>query len=105
MTAVAVTNIVRTLERARSQRRISQTDLAEALGVTQGHYSKVARGLAPLSGKMAKRVDAWLAVHGGPAEGDDAAALRMRALAISIRAQCMELMHLSERVVGKAETQ
>jgi hypothetical protein len=52
---------------------------------------------------MAERVDAWLAEHGGPMEGDDAAALRMRELATSIRAQCMELMHLSERVIGKSE--
>ena len=103
MTAAAITDAVDALERARRQRRISQTALAHMLNVTQGHYSKVVRGLVPLSGKMAERVAAWLAENGGPLEGDDAAALRMRELASSIRAQCMELMHLSERVIGKAE--
>lgn len=103
MTAATATDVIGALERARRQRRLSQTDLANKLEVTQGHYSKVARGLVPLSGKMAKRVDAWLAVHGGPAEGDDTAALRMQELAISIRTQCMELMHLAERVIGKAK--
>jgi|GEM_PF-2878686 transcriptional regulator with XRE-family HTH domain len=102
MTVAATTDVVRALERARRQRGISQTTLADMLDVTQGHYSKVVRGLVPLSGKMAERVEAWLAEHGGPIEGDDAAALRLRQLATSIRAQCMELMHLSERVIGKA---
>jgi transcriptional regulator with XRE-family HTH domain len=100
---MAVTDIVGALERVRRQRRISQTALANSLEVTQGHYSKVVRGVVPLSGKMAKRVDAWLAQHGGPVEGENTAALRMRELAVSIRAQCMELMHLSERVLGKAK--
>lgn len=99
MTKLPAQDLVSSIERARRQRGLTQAELAEELGVTQGHFSKVARKVSPLSDKLEKRALAWLEVHGGPPEADDAAALRMKELASSIRAQCMELMHLAERVL------
>lgn len=104
MTAAHYTDPMSALERVRRQRGLRQAELAKALGVTQGHYSKLARGIVPLSSKVHGRTVAWLKEYGGPIEGDDAATVRMKKLASSIRAQCMELMHLSDRVLGSRDT-
>jgi transcriptional regulator with XRE-family HTH domain len=77
--------------------RQSQQQVARALGVTQGHYSKVITSKTPLSDKLKVRMEAWLAERGTIVAGD-AASRRMHELAASIRRECMELMHL----VGRA---
>lgn len=92
-------DLILSIEEARRSRRMSQGEVARALKITQGHYSKVVASRAPLSGKLAKRMEAWLAANGQAPLGDDATR-RIYQLASSIRRECMELMHL----VGLAET-
>jgi hypothetical protein len=93
-------DILISVEADRRARRLRQSEVALALQVSQGHYSKVMAGLVPLSRKLEKRMLAWMR-----AEGDAVATIgdgkRMRELAISIRDQCMELMHLAERTVDE----
>lgn len=80
-------------DEARRSRRMSQSEIARALEITQGHYSKVVASRAPLSDKLAKRMEAWLTVSGQVPLGDNATQ-RIYQLAASIRRECMELMHL-----------
>jgi transcriptional regulator with XRE-family HTH domain len=79
---------------------LSQKELADALGVTQGHYSKVVRGAATLSPKLEQRMLHWLTENGQSVADDDATALRMRELAASIRNLCTELMRLADRAMS-----
>jgi transcriptional regulator with XRE-family HTH domain len=81
--------------------RQSQDQVARALGVSQGHYSKVITARVPLTDKLKARMEAWLAAHGTPVTGDDASR-RMHELAASIRRECMELMHLVGRATNIA---
>jgi hypothetical protein len=92
------------LENARLAKRLTQAEMAVALEMTQGHYSKVIRRLVPLSSKLEARADAWLAEHGRPANSDDASVHRARQLLVSIRAQCMELMHLADQLTVERRT-
>ena len=59
MTASAT--LLRDVERKRSVERLTQTALAEQLGVSQPHYSKVVGGIVPLSADLAERMARWLA--------------------------------------------
>ena len=43
---------------------LSQQTAADALGIRQGYYSKLERGIAQPSTKLKKRLDAWLADAG-----------------------------------------
>lgn len=82
------------IDTARKERRIRQSELADALKVTQGHYSKVVAGLVPLSSKLEERMRAWLAqVEAVEIKSDRAH--RVRQIAETIRAQCAELISLT----------
>lgn len=91
-------DLILSVEEARQARRMSQAQVADALEITQGHYSKVVAARAALSEKLAERMEAWLVEGGRTTLGDDATR-RIHSLASSIRRECMELMHL----VGLAE--
>ena len=83
------------VEAARMASRLSQSQLARRLGVTQGHYSKVVTAKVPLSEGLRLRMEDWLgAQEDGAARSD--ARHRMHELAVSIRRECMELMQLVE---------
>ena len=81
------------IEFERRKRQLRQADVAAALQVTQGHYSKVSAGVAPLSGKLEARMQEWL----GPdsAEPKPDRTRRMEELTGSIHAQCLELLRLA----------
>lgn len=91
-------DLILSVEEARRARRMSQAQVAEALGITQGHYSKVVAARVALSARLAERMQAWLAKGRETTLGNDATR-RIHSLAASIRHECMELMHL----VGLAE--
>ena len=91
-------DLILSVEEARRARRMSQAQVAEALEITQGHYSKVVASRAALSGRLAERMESWVAQGGRTTLGNDATR-RIHSLAASIRRECMELMHL----VGLAE--
>ncbi|WP_121904509.1 helix-turn-helix transcriptional regulator [Sphingomonas sp. PP-CE-3A-406] len=86
--------VIHEIERIRLAARISQAEISLALGVTQGHYSKVINGKAELSSKLQERMQAWIGAQDN-AGHETTTARRMRQLAVSIRQQCMELMHLA----------
>lgn len=83
--------------------RLSQAAVARALGVTQGHYSKVVSNRAPLTERLKEHMESWLVKQGATGSGSEAT-LRMQQLASSIRRECMELMHLAGMIVGEAGT-
>lgn len=91
-------DLILSVEEARRARRMSQAQVAKALEITQGHYSKVVASRAALSVGLAERIEAWLARNGRATLGNDATR-RIHSSAASIRRECMELMHL----VGLAE--
>ncbi|MCW3847383.1 helix-turn-helix domain-containing protein [Sphingomonas sp. LB-2] len=93
-------DLILSVDQARRAKRMSQTEIADELAVTQGHYSKVLTRRAPLSAKLAERMEAWLS-EGGHKPIGDSASRRINQLAMSIRRQCMELTHL----VGLAESE
>ncbi len=70
--------------------RLSQSEIAQRLGCTQGHYSKVIKGKAPLSPKLSARMKKWVKAEGV----SDAEEGR------KIVEKCIELMHMVERFVG-----
>lgn len=86
-------DLILSVEEARRARRMSQAQVAEALAITQGHYSKVVAARVRLSGALSERMEAWLTEGGHVSLGDDATR-RIHSLAASIRRECMELMHL-----------
>jgi transcriptional regulator with XRE-family HTH domain len=86
-------DLILSVEEARRARRMSQAQIAEALEITQGHYSKVVASRAALSVRLAERMEAWLASNDRVTLGSDATR-RIHSLAASIRRECMELMHL-----------
>lgn len=86
-------DLILSVEEARRARRMSQAQIAEALEITQGHYSKVVASRAALSVKLAERMEVWLASNDRVTLGNDATR-RIHSLAASIRRECMELMHL-----------
>lgn len=89
-----MTKIISALEKIRRVERLKQEELARSLGISQGHFSKVLSGKAPLSGKLEAQISTWLQQQGHSSDGD-AKSHRIRELTNSIRQQCMELMHLT----------
>lgn len=87
------------VEKARLAARLSQAQIAERLGVSQGHYSKVVTAKVPLADELRGRMEAWLDDEGAGAIGVDVTR-RMQELAASIRRECMELMHLAGLASG-----
>ncbi|WP_030540852.1 helix-turn-helix transcriptional regulator [Sphingobium sp. DC-2] len=88
-----MTVVIHEIERVRLAARISQTEISQILGVTQGHYSKVINGKADLSRKLEERMRSWIGAQDAGAE--TSTSRRIKQLAVSIRQQCMELMHLA----------
>lgn len=91
------------VEVARRRLGRSQAELAAALGITQGHYSKVVKGRVPLSPALEGRMKEWLEEGMQPLVVDSSAH-RMRELLASIRMQCTEFMHLADRALGSSRS-
>lgn len=87
-------DVLSAVEAARRTGRVKQAELAGALGITQGHYSKVLAGKVNLSGKLETKMSEWLTAGEHPVSGD-AKSKRIRELTVSIRNQCVELMQLA----------
>lgn len=83
-------DLIGEMEVRRQALHLSQDEVAARIGVSQGHYSKIIKGKAPLTPKMAERMTGWLA-SAGPLDRDNAQ---------EILEKCMELMHLLQRYVG-----
>ncbi len=86
--------LIHDVERIRLAARILQAEISLILGVTQGHYSKVINGKAELSTKLQERMQDWISTR-DEVGSETTTARRMKHLAVSIRQQCMELMHLA----------
>lgn len=93
-------DLILSVDEARRAKRMSQLEIADQLGISQGHYSKVLSRSVGLSAKLTVKMEDWLEVSGKEAIGSYASR-RISQLAMSIRRECMELMHL----VGLAETE
>lgn len=85
------------LEPLRRRLRLTQIAFASQLGVTQGHYSKVVRGIIPPGQRLSASIAQLLSESDqAGSETSDELAARISALAASIQRQCIELMHLAE---------
>ena len=89
---VAMENLIKSLEMRRLERRMSQSELAVILGVTQGHYSKISSGKLKLSKKLRASAEQWL---GSLSSIDgDTDSERLKKLLCIIDASCAEAMHI-----------
>jgi transcriptional regulator with XRE-family HTH domain len=95
------------IEQAEAVRRrlgLRQVEVAAALGVTQGHYSKIANARAPLPRGLADKMSNWVGAN--LPDGLEAREMlpdRMAMLAASIQRQCLELVQLSARAIRSAK--
>lgn len=89
-----MSSLLMSLESARKARHLRQTELAEMLEVTQGHYSKVVKGVVPLSASLEIRIRKWIDAQGVQVDEQDRTR-RMKELANSIHSQCIALMQLA----------
>ena len=81
------------VERRRRDLGLTQTALAKACDLSQGHVSKLMASHAPI-GKAAQRaLEAWLAANEPGTDQVDLAAL-----AAEIEAKCITLMQLARRL-------
>jgi|JI10StandDraft_1071094.scaffolds.fasta_scaffold2254938_1 transcriptional regulator with XRE-family HTH domain len=80
-------DLIDEVETRRQALRLSQAEVAGALGVSQGQISKVIARKVALTGKMSARLTTWLGLR-EPAPTD---------LDEEILNKCMELMHLMRR--------
>jgi len=83
------------LERARRRLLLRQSDVAAALGITQGHYCKVVARVVPLTDRLGEKIASWLDAYDSGAVGPPVDDGRIAALAASIQAQCAELLALT----------
>lgn len=95
-----MSELLAAVEAERIRDRLSQRDVAIALGMTQGHFSKVVRGLVPISARAADRMRVWLANRVGTA-GGGAAPVGAANIAGSIKSKCMEIMHLVDELTSR----
>jgi len=87
-----MTDLSVSVENARISLGMTQQALAERLGISQAHYSKVANEAVEHSSALAERMTAWL--EGVGTEPLTFKEQRARALARSIRKQSRELAAL-----------
>lgn len=86
------------------QRRIAtgmtRTAVARLCGMSQGHFSKIQSGKAPLAAKARAQLEDWLTKGGiEPAQSREAALIaEMTSLAGNIRQECDRLVALAQRV-------
>ena len=100
-----MSDLIQRTEAVRRRLGLRQAEVATALGVTQGHYSKVANARTPLAKDLAERMSNWVDANisddfGEPGLISD----RMAALVASIQRQCSELLHLSAQVTRGAKS-
>lgn len=100
---MATTDSISHVENVRRQLRKRQAEVARALGITQGHYSKVVSRRTPAGIDLSTRMATWAEAHDPTRDlpPEDVSA-RMAALANSIQAQCAELLTLASRSPGGA---
>lgn len=89
---VAMENLTKLLEMRRLERRMSQSELAAILGVTQGHYSKISSGKLKLSRKLRASAEQWLGSFSP--DYSDSDSVRLKQLLGIIDASCAEAMHI-----------
>lgn len=93
---VATANaIVSAAEAARKTAGLTQARMAIAVGMTQGHYSKLVAGKVPAGRKALDALSAWLEREGAPAANPQSRQLEMKRLADEIAMQCMKLARLA----------
>lgn len=79
-----MTDLLEEVEELRLALRLSQAELAEKLGVSQGHYSKVRARHVPLTPKLATQMTAFLS------RGSSGGQLGAR----ETLDKCIEMMHV-----------
>lgn len=83
-------DLIDEIEARRQVARMSQAEIADALGISQGQYSKVVKRRVALTAKMGRRMRQWLDnSETGSAEVDR-----------EILQKCIELMHLIRQRLG-----
>lgn len=87
--------IVEAVEKARKAAGITQAAMAATVGMTQGHYSKVASGKVPAGRKAVDAFSAWLEHRATPIAASGARQLELKRLATAIAMQCIELARLA----------
>ena len=97
-----MSNLMARVEQARLAARMSQQQLAEKLGVSQGHYSKVVTAKVPIGDTMRESAETWLNAQGLEGTASDVTK-RMQELAASIRRECTELMQLAGVIGGESD--
>lgn len=83
------------IEERRLALGLSQRAVAERLGITQPHYSKIVCGLVRLTPQVADAMHAWIAGSPAPAAIPDRRAARIRSLTRAIQRQLRELAALA----------
>lgn len=91
----SASELIQASEKSRAAAGLTQLQLARALGLTQGHYSKLAAGRAPLGRKAEAALRDWLEQQAATPPDADARRAEMRRLADEIRMQCIRLTELA----------
>lgn len=88
-----------TMERVEARRMemgLTQVEVARACGLTQGHYSKLAKGLHAPGRRVGIALEEWLKSRPGH-HSKQVHSLRVASLAASIREDCATLVRLVRR--------
>lgn len=84
-------------ENARDAASLSQQQLAQVLGLTQGHYSKLAAGKVKPGPKAETSIRRWLNQQAATPPDADARRAEMQRLAAEITMHCMRLTELASK--------
>ena len=88
-------DVIDDIENRRQELRLSQAEVANSMGVSQGQFSKVVSRKVPLTKKMSLKMNRWL---------EKGAAIE-RGSPEEILEKCIELMHLLQNHFGSADAE
>ncbi len=91
------TELMAAAEARRAVVGLSQERLAELLGMTQGHYSKLVTEKVNPGRKALASIRHWLSQETANPLDDDARRAEIRRLSAEISMQCMKLAELASR--------
>lgn len=93
---IPTSELIATAENARKIAGLSQQQLVKLLGMTQGHYSKVAAGKVKPGVKAEASIRRWVNEQDvTPPDADAARRAEIRRLATEISMQCIRLTELA----------
>lgn len=92
---VPASEMMATAETLRVRADLTQEALAKMLGMTQGHYSKLASGRVQPGSRSRTSITAWIAGQEKAATDPNARHAELKRLAADIVMQCMRLTELA----------